>query len=143
MSDPSSPGWDPAQGAPPPPPPQLPPPPDPNAGYGSQGPWNEQQHYGIPTSGPWAQGWYAGPRNDPMAVASLCLGIASFVCLGIVGSLAAVGLGIGAINRIGSQPQVYEGRSLAIAGIVLGALQTAMFIFLMAFGFGAPFLFGP
>lgn len=112
----------------------MPPPFDPTAGYGSAGYWNEQQPYGVPTNGPWAQTWSPGPRNDPLAVASLIVGLVSFFCLGIIASLVAIGLGVGALSRIRAQPAVYEGQGLAIAGIVVSGVQIVLYLLLLSVG---------
>jgi len=115
---------------------------DPTAGYGAAGPWSEQQAYapGGPTY--WGNGAYAAPRTDPLAISSLVLGVVSFLCLGFITGAIAIGLGVGALNRIKNQPQAFTGKGLAIAGIVLGVLQLAMFALLMAFGVFAPTIWG-
>jgi len=56
-------------------------------------------------------------RTSGLAIASLILGILSF-CLPGVGSLAAVGTGIGGL--VGTRERRASGRGLAIAGLVLG-----------------------
>jgi hypothetical protein len=115
---------------------------DPTAGYGAAGPWSEQQNYapGGPTY--WGYGAYAAPRTDPLAISSLVLGLVSFLCLGFITGTVGIGLGIAALNRIKNQPQVFTGKGLAIAGIVLGGLQLAIFALLMAFGVFAPTMWG-
>ncbi|HYA79083.1 MAG TPA: DUF4190 domain-containing protein [Candidatus Nitrosopolaris sp.] len=76
---------------------------------------------GIPGAG-------QAPRTSGYATAGLILGILSFVCcfkllfgaLGLIFSL----IGLSQINR---HPELYEGRALAIAGIVLSILSLLLF----------------
>ncbi len=65
---------------------------------------------------------YVPPRNDPMAIWALVLGIlGNPLCCTIAGPIA-LGLGVGSINRIKRSNGSLEGRGMAIAGIVLGSL---------------------
>ncbi|HEY1718067.1 MAG TPA: DUF4190 domain-containing protein [Verrucomicrobiae bacterium] len=75
------------------------------------------------------------PRtNNSFAIAGLIFGIVSFLCcckflfapLGIVFSL----IGLSQINR---HPELYEGRSLAIAGLVLSIVSLLLAVVLVIF----------
>jgi hypothetical protein len=68
-----------------------------------------------------------GPRPDPLAIVSLILGVLSvpFCCCwasGVLTSAAALVLGILGLRRIRSNPQVWSGGGMAIAGIVCGSI---------------------
>jgi hypothetical protein len=74
-----------------------------------------------------------GPRPNPMAIASLVLGILSIpsCCCAFAGtpmSIAAVVLGIVAMQKIKAQPQVWTGTGMCIAGIVTGGVGVLLFI---------------
>jgi type II secretory pathway pseudopilin PulG len=70
-------------------------------------------------------GGVTAPRRKGLAVASLVMGILSIILcsLFLVGPIVGIVLGILAINKANKQPQEYEGKGLAIAGIVLSALS--------------------
>ena len=75
-----------------------------------------------------------GPRTDGFAITSFVVGILSVLCpcwpffifptIGIV-------FGIIGLSRMGKQPDVYSGKGLAIAGIVLGGLAIVMMVVLL------------
>ena len=79
------------------------------------------------------------PKTSGFATTGLILGILSFVCcfkflfgtLGLVFSL----VGLSQINR---QPELYEGRGLAIAGVILSSASLLLFgaLFLLALATG-------
>ena len=62
------------------------------------------------------------PRTNGMAIASLITG-----CFGL--SVVAIGLGVGALNRIAHTGEA--GRWQAITGIALGAMTTAFWALMM------------
>jgi hypothetical protein len=70
-------------------------------------------------------GGLTAPRRKGLAVASLIMGILSVVLcsLFLVGPIVGIVLGILALNKANKQPQEYEGKGLAIAGIVLSAVS--------------------
>jgi len=61
-----------------------------------------------------------GPIVHPMAVASL---VAGLLWIYFVGSVMAIIMGAKALRKINEQPDRYKGKGLAIAGIILGALE--------------------
>jgi hypothetical protein len=68
-----------------------------------------------------------------MAIASLVLGILSIpscccVFAGTPMSIAAVVLGIVAMQKIKAQPQMWTGQGLAIGGIVTGGIGILLFL---------------
>ena len=70
-----------------------------------------------------------------LAVASLVLGIVSLTVgwccyFGILGDPVAIGLGIFALVQIKNSPDLYQGKPLAIVGIVTGALGVVSWILL-------------
>jgi type IV pilus assembly protein PilA len=99
-------------GAPPPPPPPR----DYGAGYNYA---PAQDYYGAPAK-----------KRVGHAVASLVIGILGFFSFGIflIGSLVGMTLGIVALKKEGSEPSVYGGRGLAIAGIVVNILALCMIV---------------
>ena len=98
----------------------APPPPDYNAGYNA----GYNHNYGP---GP---GVYGAPekKRKGYAVASLVIGILGFFTLGIllIGTIIGTSLGIAALKKQGSQPAVYGGKGIAIAGIVVNILAVFM-----------------
>ena len=100
---------------------QIPPSP-----YGNQPP--PPPPYGQPPMPPYGQGYPPQPfgmpgRTSGVAIASLVLGFVGF-CVPLVGGLVAVILGIVGIAVTG-KPSV-KGRGLAITGLILGLLTTAL-----------------
>lgn len=62
-------------------------------------------------------------ENKTLAIVSLVLGILSFVCLGFLGSIPAIVLGFMQRSKIKSNPSEFGGGGMAMAGIVIGALN--------------------
>jgi type II secretory pathway pseudopilin PulG len=64
------------------------------------------------------------------AVASLVIGIIGFFSFGIflLGSLVGMTLGIVALKKEGSEPSVYGGKGIAIAGIVMNIAALCMIV---------------
>jgi hypothetical protein len=62
-------------------------------------------------------------ENKTLGIVSLVLGILSFVCLGFLGSIPAIILGFMQRSKIKSNPAEFGGGGMAMAGIVLGALN--------------------
>lgn len=107
------------------------PPPPPNP-YGQQG--APYQPYGTgPTpydGGPYpaaAPGFRPVPQTNGLAIASLCVSIASFVfCLGLPGIVGAL-MGHSARKQIRNDPN-QTGEGLAVGGIVVGWVAFALAI---------------
>jgi type II secretory pathway pseudopilin PulG len=103
-----------------PPPRAAAPPPDYNAGYNA----GYNHNYGP---GP---GDFGAPekRRAGYAVASLVVGILGFFTFGIllIGTIIGTSLGIAALKKANSQPAVYGGKGIAIAGIVVNILAVFM-----------------
>lgn len=102
--------------------------------------WGNQetgQNAPPPSSG--AQG-----ENKTLAYVSLGLGILGFICCGnIVCGIPAIIVGIMARNKEAADPRTYGGSSLAMIGMVLGALSIVIFIVIVIFQLflgGLPFL---
>ena len=64
-------------------------------------------------------------RNSAIATASLILGILSFP-LGLIGSIPAIICGHIATSRIRKNPDEYTGEGKALAGLILGYLNTVL-----------------
>lgn len=82
-------------------------------------------------------------KNSPLAVAGLVCSLLGLFCCG-GGLLSTLGLifsiiGLGEINR---NPNRFTGRSLAVAGIVLGILGVLLVIGFFVTGFGGGILRG-
>ncbi len=69
-------------------------------------------------------------RRAGLAITSLVLGIAGFCTAGLAGIVGVI-LGIVALAKASSEPQVDRGRGFAIAGIVTGAVSLLMVLPLM------------
>lgn len=65
------------------------------------------------------------------AIAALVCGILSFVVLGVILGLVAVGLGVSARKELASQPG-RSGSGLALAGIITGVIGFVLSIALLA-----------
>ncbi|MCS6875197.1 MAG: DUF4190 domain-containing protein [Pyrinomonadaceae bacterium] len=68
----------------------------------------------------------AGETNQTLAITSLILGILGLLCCGLLTGIPAMIIGFMAKSRAESQPLLYGGRGMAIAGIILGALSTIL-----------------
>lgn len=105
------------------PPPMVapPPPPDYNAGYNA----GYNHNYG-PRPGDSG----AAKKRTGYAVASLVIGILGFFTFGIllIGTIIGTSLGIAALKKESSQPALYGGKGLAIAGIVMNLLAVCMVV---------------
>ncbi len=62
-------------------------------------------------------------QNTTLGLVSLILGIASFICLGLLGSIPAIILGMMQRSKIKNNPNEFGGSGMALAGIILGALN--------------------
>lgn len=69
--------------------------------------------------------WMGPPRRDGQAIGALVTGLLSIPCAGIIGvflGITGVVLGIVSLRRIAASEGRYDGRGMAIAGIVLGSI---------------------
>lgn len=65
-------------------------------------------------------------QNKTLAVVSLVLGILSIPCCGFLTGIPAVIVGFIARSKAASEPHLYTGQGLALAGIITGALGTVL-----------------
>jgi hypothetical protein len=82
-------------------------------------------------------------RNNGMAIAGFVLGLASFMtlvpsifccCFGFPLNILGIVFSIVGLEQIHRHPQLYTGKSLAVAGLVLSILCILAYIFLLAIG---------
>jgi hypothetical protein len=139
----------PAYAPPPEPPPSYPPPPPyqpPPAGYPPQPPY-QPPPAGYPPQPPYQSGYPGAPfpggygapqpRTNPMAIGSLVASILGvplfFACFtGAIAAIAGIVLGIVALNQIKQSGE--QGRSFAIAGIVVGGVVLAFNLLFLILG---------
>lgn len=98
----------------------------------NMGPYPEGQYNQQP--GGYVPGGF-GPRPDEknsLGVWSLCLGIASFLCCGIVTGIPSIIVGYLGIQAANEGRATNKGMS--IAGVVLGAISVVLFIIAVATG---------
>ena len=81
-----------------------------------------------------------GPRTNGFAIAGLILGIFSLLisfccCAGIPFNLLGVISSLIALSQISRQPEVYSGKGLAIAGLIVSSLSLLAGIGMMLLGF--------
>ena len=67
-------------------------------------------------------------QSNGLAIASLVLGICSFLCLSILCSIPGIITGHKALSRIRRQPSRFGGKGMAIAGLVLSYVNLALFM---------------
>jgi hypothetical protein len=85
-------------------------------------------------------------QNEPYAVASLAVGLASLVlggCCGLLaipGAIVAIALGCVSLSRAKSQPGGQRGSGMAWAGIAIGGVSLLLYVALFALGVGANLL---
>lgn len=69
-------------------------------------------------------------------MASMIVGLSGILlswCFGPVPGIVALVLGLVALSQIKKSPEKYSGKGMAIAGIVIGAVNIAFYILLMIF----------
>lgn len=64
--------------------------------------------------------------TSSLAIASLAVGVASYLIMPFLGAIAAVVLGYAAKDEIRKNPQRLKGEDLATAGLVLGWVQLGL-----------------
>ena len=69
-------------------------------------------------------------KVQPMAIVSLVAALGGIIVAGIILGITAVVLGISAIAKIAKDPDIWKGTGMAVAGILIGALDV---ILVMAF----------
>jgi len=75
---------------------------------------------------------FAGPaRHDGKAIASLVCGIVGLLFFGVLLGTVALVLGSKARNRINAQPERLKGSGMALAGMILGAIDLVAFVLLV------------
>lgn len=79
------------------------------------------------------------PRNNPYAVASLCLGAFSLTaglccCYGVPFSVPGIVCSIVALNQIKTQPDIQQGKGMAIGGLLLSILGLLAGVILLVVG---------
>lgn len=86
-------------------------------------PIKEFENKSIGQNTPFEPPAVAGGQDQTLAYVSLGAGIASFVCLGPIGSITALVTGYLAKKNITENPDKYGGATLATVGMVLGAIN--------------------
>ncbi|MER5394372.1 DUF4190 domain-containing protein [Saccharopolyspora sp. NPDC002686] len=90
-------------------------------------------YYQAPS--PYGTGYPQLPRNNGMAIASMCVSLAAiFTCYGalLVGPIGAI-LGHVSMREINRDPQAYTNRSMALTGIIVGWSLFAVWALLITF----------
>ena len=87
---------------------------------------------------------HAGPEGVPKtsaaAVASLLLGILSYLCLFLLGSIPGIVTGHVALSKIKRNPRTLTGRGLAIAGLILSYLNVLIIVVVIFVFVGLPII---
>ncbi|HXG82400.1 MAG TPA: DUF4190 domain-containing protein [Pyrinomonadaceae bacterium] len=79
-------------------------------------------------------------QNKTLAVVSLVCGILSLTCCGPFTGIAALITGFMAKNNVDANPQQYDGRGLAIAGMIMGGISLVLTVLWVIFaGLGSIF----
>ena len=74
----------------------------------------------------------SGGQNKTLAIVSLILGILGFLCCGnILCGIPAIILGYMARNKEATDPNAYAGGTMALVGMILGALSLISFVILI------------
>lgn len=99
------------------------------------GPWQPQPPPNV-WQPPQPPSPYVGKRpvSQNLAIASLITGIAGFVlsgCLGPFPGIVALVLGIVALSQAKKSPEVFGGKPMAIAGIVIGSVTILFYVALL------------
>ena len=68
------------------------------------------------------------PRKTNLAIASMILGILSFICIGPLGAIPAVILGHISRSRAKSDPRYLDSKAMALAGLILGYSNIVLLI---------------
>lgn len=108
------------------------------AGYPSNMPPPQPQQSAQYPAGATPYGYGAAPygtpqQNHTLAIVSLICSIASIVVCGPA-AIAGVITGHMARRRIRENPSAYTGDGMALAGLIIGWIMTALFVLLLVFG---------
>lgn len=90
----------------------------------------------IPTVAP-----ASNSPNEPLAMWSFALGLISVFCCGFIVAIPAIICGHLALSSIRNKPHL-QGKGFAIAGLIIGYVALAGWLFYMAFFGGIAFLTG-
>ncbi len=90
-----------------------------NSGYGN-----------VPPYG--GQGYYQVQKTNGFAIAALILALLSFLldAVYMIPSLMAIGFGIAALVQIHRQPNLYRGKAMAVAAIVIAAVTFVFYLYI-------------
>ncbi|MGW1679546.1 DUF4190 domain-containing protein [Saccharopolyspora sp. NPDC002376] len=91
------------------------------------------QYYQAPQ--PYGMGYPQPPRNNGMAIASMCVSLASILMCHasvVVGPVGAI-LGHVSLREIKRNPQAYTNRGMALTGIIVGWSLFAVWASIIAF----------
>jgi hypothetical protein len=81
------------------------------------------------------------PKLTPWAVWCLAFALGSF-CLGIIAAVPAIIFGIVALGRIKHAPRVFEGKGVAVTGLILSGIGAVVGTFILV-GFALPVIHYP
>ncbi|MGP4016421.1 DUF4190 domain-containing protein [Saccharopolyspora sp. 5N708] len=96
-------------------------------------PYDQNPYQQVPP--PYGMGYPQGPRNNGMAIASMCVSLAAILtCYGaiLVGPVGAI-LGHVALREINRAPQAYSNRSMALVGIIVGWIIAGLWALFFTF----------
>jgi hypothetical protein len=79
------------------------------------------------------------PQNSPLALAGFICSIISVTfglccCYGVPFNLVGIGLSIAGLVQVRNQPERFQGRGLAIAGLILGVLSILLGVLFLILG---------
>jgi hypothetical protein len=86
------------------------------------------------------------PKNHPLAVSGIILSGLAIVpccCFGPLFGVVGLALSVIALIQIQKEPEKWDGKNLAIAGIVLGVASIALFLLMLLLNTGLAFRIGP
>ena len=95
-------------------------------------PYNQNPYQQPMPIGP---GYPMGPRNNGMAIASMCVSLAAILtCYGsiVIGPIGAI-LGHVSLREINRNPQAYTNRGMAVTGIIVGWTLPTLWLLFIAF----------
>ncbi|MEV0052492.1 DUF4190 domain-containing protein [Saccharopolyspora shandongensis] len=84
---------------------------------------------------PYGPGYPMMPRNNGMAIASMCVSLAAiFTCYGaiLIGPVGAI-LGHVSLREINRNPKAYTNRSMALTGIIVGWVVPSLWLLFITF----------
>ncbi len=97
------------------------------------------QNQNIGANTPFQPSMAVQGQDKTLAIVALVCGILSLTCCGPVTGIAALITGFMAKNNVEANPQQYDGRGMAIAGMIMGGISLVLtvlyFIFVGFVGF--------